>query len=93
MLLFIGHRQRIGTIIKYKAEENYLIEVDNYLLTIKSYNNKAPAVAELTQILNPKPAIIRIINPSLKIKLTNGITVYRNKKDVTTIKKVVKIYL
>ena len=34
-------------IIEYKVEKSYSIEVNNYSLIIKVYNNKAPIVAKL----------------------------------------------
>ena len=39
-------------------------------------------------MLNPKLAIIRIINPLIETKLINSITIYRNKDNVTTIKRI-----
>ena len=80
-------------IIEYKVEESYPIEVNNYLLTAKAYGNKAPMVAKLTWILVSKLAIIRMINPLLEMKLDNRITIYRNKKNINSIKEVVENHL
>ena len=79
--------------MEYKVKESYLIEIDNYSLTIKINGNKVYTIIKLIRILNLKPAIIRMINPLLKIKLINGITIYRSEKDMAVIKKVTEKHL
>ena len=90
MPLRISRRQYIRTIIEYKAGESYPVEVNNHSLAIKSGQSKVPAIAEFTKILNLKLAITRIIDPSIETKLSNGITIYRNKDNITAIKRVTK---
>ena len=86
--LRISRRQRIGTILEYEAGESYPVEVDNHSLAAKSGDSEAPAVAEFTRLLDPKPAITRTIDPSMETKLSNGITIYGNEADVTAIQHV-----
>ena len=59
---------------------------------MKFYNNKISTIIELIKIFNLKPTIIRTLNFLIKIKLSSRITIYKNKKNITIIKSIVKEY-
>ena len=74
-------------IIKYEAEEEYSINVENYFLITKVDSIKNFMIANFINLLNLKSVIRKIeVNPSLEIKLLNEIIIYDKSKYVKVIR-------
>ena len=68
---------KIDSIIKYEAKEVYFVNLKNHFLIAKSSRKKKPMFFEFINLLNSKSALEKIkINPTLKTKLFNNITIY-----------------
>ena len=86
MFLTISRYYRINSIIKYKAKEEYFINVKNYFLITKVNLIKNLIIANFINLLNLKFIIKKIeVNSSLEIKLFNEIIIYNKSKYVKII--------
>ena len=63
--------------MKYEAKKAYLVNLKNHFLIAKSFQKRESMFFEFINLLNSKLALRKIrINPILKIKLFNDITIY-----------------
>ena len=84
--LISSYYYRINSIIKYEAKKEYLVDVENYSLTMKINLIKNLIIANFINLLNLKFIIKKIeINSSLEIKLFNKIIIYDKSKYVKII--------
>ena len=89
--LIIFRYYRVNSIIKYKAKEEYSINVKNYFLTTKVYLIKNFIIANFINLLNLKSIIKKIkVNLFLEIKLFNEIIIYNKSKYVKIIRYISK---
>ena len=89
--LIISRYYRINLIIKYKAKEEYFINVENYSLIAKVDSIKNLIIANFINLLNLTSIIKKIeVNSSLKIKLFNEITIYNKSKYIKIIRRILK---
>ena len=56
----ISRYYKIDLIIKYEAEEAYLVNLKNHFLIAKSFREKKPMLFEFTNLLNSKLALKKI---------------------------------
>ena len=86
LFLIISYYYRVNSIIKYKAQEEYFINVENYFLTIKVNSIKNFIIVNFINLLNLKSIIKKInVNSFLEIKLFNKIIIYNKSKYVKII--------
>ena len=89
--LIISRYYRVNSIIKYKAKEEYSINVENYSLTAKVDLIKNSIIANFINLLNLKFIIEKIeVNSSLEIKLFNKIIIYDKSKYVKIMRRISK---
>ena len=76
-LFIISRYYKIDLIIKYEVEKAYFVNLIDYSLIAKSSQKKKPMLFEFISLLNSKSTLKKIrINPILKIKLFDNITIY-----------------
>ena len=73
-------------IIKYKAKEEYFINIENYFLATKVDSINNLIIVNFINLLNLKFVIKKIeVNLSLKTKLFNEIIIYNKSKYIKII--------
>ena len=91
LFLIISRYYRINLIIKYKAKEEYSINVENYFLITKIDLIKNFIIANFINLLNLKFIIEKIeVNSSLEINLLNEIIIYDKSIYVKIIRYILK---
>ena len=89
--LVIPRYHRIDSIMKYEAKEEYSINIENHFLAAKVDSIKDPMIADFINLLNSKSVIEKIeVDPSLKIKLPNEITIYDKPKYIKAMRRLSK---
>ena len=89
--LVISRYYRIDLIMKYEAEEEYFIDVENYFLATKANPIKDFIIADFINLLNSKSVIKKVeVNSSLEIKLLNEIIIYGKSKYVNAMRYISK---
>ena len=77
--------------MKYEIKKVYLVNLKNYFLIAESFFKKESMFFEFINLLNAKLILKKIrVNPILKIKLFNDITIYEKQKYVKIIKNLTK---
>ena len=90
-LFVISRYYKIDLIIKYEVEKVYFVNLKNYFLIAKYFQKRESMFFEFINLLNLKLILRKIrINPILKIKLFNNITIYEKQKYVKIIKNFTK---
>ena len=73
----ISRYYKINSIMKYEAKKAYFVNLKNHFLIAKSFQEKKSMLFKFINLLNSKSTLKKIkINPVLKIKLFNNITIY-----------------
>jgi len=67
----------------------YFIDLNNYSLTAKIYKNDV-IVLYFINLYNPRLILRFKVDPFIKTKLPNRITIYGNDSDITAIKEIIK---
>ena len=63
--------------MKYKAKKAYFVNLENHFLIAKSFQERKSMLFEFINLLNSKLILKKIrVDPALKIKLFNDITIY-----------------
>jgi hypothetical protein len=75
--------------MEYEVEEAYFINLNNYSFTAKIYKDDV-IVLYFINFYNPRLISRPKVDPSIKIKLPNKITIYGNDSDITAIKEIIK---
>ena len=76
-LFVISHHYKIDSIMKYEIEKVYFVNLKNYSLIAKSFQKKESMFFEFINLLNSKSVLKKTkINPVLKTKFLNNITIY-----------------
>lgn len=88
-LFVIPRYHRIESVIKYEAEESYLIDMKSHSLTVKVLSNKEFRIAELTILLTFKSTMSKIIvDLCLETKFPNGIIIYGKSEYVEIMRRI-----
>ncbi len=75
--------------MKYKVEEVYFIDLNNYSLTAKTYKDDI-IILRFINLYNPRLILRLKVDSFIKIKLPNKIIIYNNNSDITAIKEIIK---
>ena len=77
--------------MKYEAKKVYLVNLKNHFLIAKSFQEKESMFFKFINLLNSKSTLKKIrVNPILKIKFFNDITIYEKQEYVKIIKNFTK---
>ena len=77
--------------MKYEVKKAYFVNLKNHFLIAKSFQKRKSMLFEFINLLNSKSTLKKIrINPALKIKLFNNITIYEKQEYVKIIKNLTK---
>ena len=90
-LFIISRYYKIDSIMEYEAKKAYFVNLKNHFLIAKFSREKKSMLFEFTNLLNSKSALRKIrVDPILKIKLFNDITIYGKQEYVKIMKSLTK---
>ncbi len=75
--------------MKYEVEKVYFIDLNNYSFAAKIYEDDV-IVLYFINLYNPRLISRPKVNPFIKTKLLNRITIYDNNSDIIAIKEIIE---
>ena len=77
--------------MKYEIKKVYFVNLENYFLIAKSFQEEKSMFSEFINLLNLKLILKKKkVNPALKINFSNNITIYEKQKHIKIIKNLTK---
>ncbi len=75
--------------MKYKVKEVYFINLNNYSFIAKTYKDNI-IIFYFINFYNPRLILRLKVDPFIKTKLPNKITIYNNDSDIPAIKEIIE---